>query len=263
MVANRQITNSQAFHSHCFLCAPSHPYSWSLAMDTSTHSLFSLLSSLSMFLNVIMMTSNVVRAEDTGLAAAIVLQAPQWDRQACTPTRCDFTDKQPFILGLTLSWLSLFLLPHSRSLHSQHTTGWISIVMCLVASHWLESITAGHPVSTAEDVYTGLLFVNHVQQQFIFMPLQSAFQIKKNRAELHKNHQTPLRLKYICDMEIHLTCCYIRIMTHIAFNLFSYAQIKNFYETYTRFSGFASLPSFMVFGWWVQYLHNHSSAALK
>jgi len=48
-------------------CVLSRPYSWSLAVDTSTHSLFSLLSSLSMFSNVIMMTSNVVRTEKTRL----------------------------------------------------------------------------------------------------------------------------------------------------------------------------------------------------
>lgn len=148
------------------------PYSWSLAMDTSTHSVFSLLSSLSMFLNVIMMTSNVVSAEESRPAAAFVFQAPQWDRQACTPTRRHLTDTQAFILSLTLSSLSLFLL---SLLRSQHTTGRISIVMCHVASHWLESITAGHPVSIAEDIYTSLLFVNHVQQEFIFRPLQSPF----------------------------------------------------------------------------------------
>lgn len=50
----------------------SHPDSWRLAVDKSTHSLFSLLSSMRIFSNVIMMTSNVVRAEETRLAAAFV-----------------------------------------------------------------------------------------------------------------------------------------------------------------------------------------------
>lgn len=55
----------------------SRPSSWSLAVDKSTHSLFSLLSSMRMFSNVIPMTSNVVRAEETRVAAAFVLHASQ------------------------------------------------------------------------------------------------------------------------------------------------------------------------------------------
>ena len=86
--ANGQITWSEGFDLHCFwLCSLTPPPSWSLATDKTSHSVFSLLSSVRMFSNVIPMTSTAVRAEETGLAAAFVLPAPQWDRQRCTQTQ--------------------------------------------------------------------------------------------------------------------------------------------------------------------------------
>lgn len=127
--------------------------------------------------------------------------------------------------SLTLSWLSLFLLP---LFHSQHTTGWISIVMCHVASHWLESITAGHSVSIGEDIYTSLLFVNHVQQEFIFRPLQCVFFLKRKKGNMKAiDMRSTLNVKcnkcpkkeFVSDADASLILWFLGVNNHSSFSL--------------------------------------------
>lgn len=120
----------------------SHPDSWRLAVDKSTHSLFSLLSYEDFFkCHHDDKQCCESRGDQAGCCFCVFGHLNGTDRRAHKHTAITLTHSHSLALYPFQSHTLLIVSFPSRSLTTHHTAitgaGWISIVMCLVASHWL------------------------------------------------------------------------------------------------------------------------------